>query len=60
MPELTADQAAEKLRGLGWKVFRWFNGSWKAKKAMGFVSGDSMVLSDAELIALAQKEGGEG
>lgn len=52
MPELTADQAAEFLRGLGWIIpehpeDRYFGDSFS----------DARLMTDAEIIALAKEKG---
>ena len=56
MPELTADQATEKLRGLGWDVYlyRMMPKTWSALK-LG--EAHFRFYTDAELIALAKSKG---
>ena len=54
-------RAKEWLIGNGFSVLHWFGGSWKVRKNMGFVLGDSMIFkSDAELIAFARANGWGG
>lgn len=59
MPELTADQAIEKLRGLGWKIWESprFPGRLGVKRPTSWFAD---WLFPEELIALAQSQGGEG
>ena len=56
-----AVKAKEWLNKNGFRVLSWFNGSWKVRKDMGFVLGESMIFkSDTQLIAFAKSKGWEG